>query len=236
MDAEKLSPRNLLLRKLGDSFENLVKPALEPVAYAVGEVLYNTGSPIGHVHFPESGVISVLAAYADGDTIEMATIGREGLAGIEATLGAENANARYYVQMRGNGWRLAREKLIEITEKHPVFRSLILSYTQAFINQLLISGACNGKHHVQARLARWLLTMQDRGDGPSLALTHHFLAEMLGAYRPTVTLALAQLQGAGLIETRRAMIVVRDRPGLEAASCECYKLSKQTYDRLLQRS
>lgn len=139
------------------------------------------------------------------------------------------------MQVRGTGLKLARAKFIEMSEKDGAFRSLIFNYIQAFINQLLIYGACNGKHSVQARLARWLLTMQDRSDGPSLSLTHHFLAEMLGAYRPTVTLALAQLQGAGLIETRRAMIVIRDRQGLEAASCECYKLSRQTYDRLVQR-
>jgi CRP-like cAMP-binding protein len=235
MTAEKISPRNLLLRQLDSQTLKAVMPTLEPVEYLVGDVLMDIEAPLSHVHFPESGVISVLATYANGDTIEMATIGREGLTGIEGTLGAHNANARYYAQVKGHGHRMPRETFVSFIEEMPKLRMLVFNYVQAFINQLLISGACNGKHPVQARLARWLLTMEDRNDGPSLALTHNFLAEMLGAYRPTVSLALAQLQGAGLIETRRAMIVIRDRAGLEGASCECYALSRNSYARLIEQ-
>lgn len=234
MNAAKLSPRNLLLRQLDGAIFDTITSSLEPVEYTVSEVLSDIEAPLSHVHFPENGVISVLATYANGDTIEMTTIGREGLAGIEGTLGAQNANARYYAQMRGSGYRMPREELLRFIDGIPKFRMLVFNYIQAFINQLLISGACNGKHPVQARLARWLLTMEDRSDGPSLFLTHHFLADMLGAYRPTVSLALTQLQSAGLIETRRAQIVIRDRAGLETVSCECYALSKNTYARLLR--
>lgn len=235
MNAEKISLRNLLLRQLDGPTLKIVAPTLEPVEYAVGDLLSDIEAPLKHVYFPESGVISVLATYANGDTIEMATIGREGLTGIEGTLGAQNSNARYYAQVKGQGHRMPREAFVEFLDEIPKLRMLVFNYVQAFINQLLISGACNGKHPVQARLARWLLTMEDRGDGPSLPLTHSFLAEMLGAYRPTVSLALAQLQSAGLVETRRAMIVIRDRPGLEAASCECYTLSKNSYARLVEQ-
>lgn len=233
MNAENISQRNLLLRQLDGQTLKIVTPTLEPVEYAVGDVLTDIEAPLSHVHFPEAGVISVLATYANGDTIEMATIGREGLTGVEGTLGAHNANARYYAQVKGHGNRMPRETFLILLERVPKLRALVFNYIQAFINQLLISGACNGKHPVQARLARWLLTMEDRNDGPSLQLTHSFLADMLGAYRPTVSLALAQLQSAGLIETRRAMIVIRDRAGLEHASCECYTLSRNTYARLI---
>jgi CRP-like cAMP-binding protein len=234
MNADELSPRNLLLQQLDSAVLGSVAPLLEPVDYVVGDVLSDLQAPLTHVHFPENGVISVMASYANGDTIEMATIGREGVVGIEGSLGAQQSIARYYAQVKGHGHRMPREMLVTLLDRAPEFRQVLFNYIQAFINQLLISGACNGKHPVQARLARWLLTMEDRSDGPSLALTHSFLAEMLGAYRPTVSLALAQLQSAGLIEMRRAMIVIRERAALEAVACECYALSKNAYARLLR--
>ena len=106
----------------------------------------------------------------------------------------------------------------------PSFRSLIYAYLQAFLEQVLVSVACNGAHSVKQRLARWLLTMRDRSDDDALPITHSLLAEMLGVQRPTVTNAARELERAGLIARGRQQVSILDRRGLAAASCECYQL------------
>lgn len=109
-------------------------------------------------------------------------------------------------------------------EAMPSFRSLMYAYAQAFLEQVLVSVACNGAHNLEQRLARWLLMMRDRGDDDALQITHNLLAEMLGVQRPTVTNAARKMEHAGLIVRGRPQVSILDRPGLEAASCECYQL------------
>ena len=213
----------LLLALPSDNLKRLM-PALEHITCQRRDILIDADSPLDYVYFPDSGVISVVALYANGNIIEMATIGREGCSGFQAIFRAKTSSVRFLVQIPGTASRLSRTAFIRAMEQMPSFRNLMMSYVQALLEQVLVSGACNGAHSLKERLARWLLMMRDRNDGDTLMITHDLLAEMLGAHRPSVTLAAQELARAGLIERGRQRVTILDRRGLQKASCECYQL------------
>jgi CRP-like cAMP-binding protein len=198
-------------------------PELEQVHCQRGQVLMDADGPLDHIYFPDSGVVSVVAVYADGTIIEMATIGREGCTGVQAVLGAKQSSVRLLVQIPGSAARMSRPAFARAMGSMPSFRSIMYAYLHAFLEQVLVSVACNGAHSLQERLARWLLMMRDRGDDDALRITQSLLAEMLGVQRPTITHAAQKLERAGLIERGRRQVTVVDRPGLTKASCECYQ-------------
>ena len=181
-------------------------------------------SSLNHIFFPDSGVVSVVAVYANGGIIEMATIGREGCTGVKAIFGAKRSSSRLLVQIPGSAAKMSRAAFIQAMESMPSFRSLMYAYVHAFLEQILVSGTCNGAHSLKERLARWLLMMRDRGDDDALPITQDLLAEMLGVQRPTITNAARELERAGLIARGRRQVTILDRQGLTKASCECYQL------------
>jgi CRP-like cAMP-binding protein len=199
-------------------------PDLEHIRCQSEQVLMDADSSLDHVFFPDSGVISVLAVYADGNIIEMATIGREGCAGVQAALGAKSSSAQLLVQIPGSAAKMSRAAFTRAMQSMPSFRSLMYAYVQAFLEQVMVSGACNGAHSLKERLARWLLMMRDRSDDDALPITQNLLAEMLGVQRPTITNAVGELERAGLIEPGRGQVTIIDRKGLAEASCECYRM------------
>lgn len=181
-------------------------------------------SPLDHVYFPDSGVVSVVAVYADGSIIEMATIGREGSTAVQAVFGAKSTSVRLLVQIPGSAAKMSRRAFARAMSSIPSFRSLMFAYVHAFLEQVMVSVACNGAHNLKERLARWLLMMRDRDDDDVLSITQSLLAEMLGVQRPTITNAARELERAGLIARGRREVTILDRKGLTAASCECYQL------------
>src|SRR5271169_5745615 len=217
-------PRNRLLLALPSSDLQQLMPELEQIRCDREQVLMDADSPLDHIFFPDIGVISAVAVYADGSIIEMATIGGEGCTAVQAVLGAENSSVRLLVQIPGGSAKMPRAAFTRAMASIPSFRSLMYAYAQAFLEQVLVSVACNGAHSLKQRLARWLLMMRDRGDVDALQITQSLLAEMLGVQRPTITNAAQQLERAGLIARGRRQVTILDRPGLVEASCECYKL------------
>jgi CRP-like cAMP-binding protein len=199
-------------------------PKLEHVACHREQVLIDADSALDHVYFPNSGVVSVLAVYADGNVIEMATIGREGYTGVQAAFGAKASSARFLVQIPGSAVKMTRAAFKRAMQSMPSLRNLTHAYVQAFLEQIMVSVACNGAHSLKERLARWLLMMRDRGDDDVLEITQNLLAEMLGVQRPTITNAAQELERAGLIERGRRQVTILNRQGLAEASCECYQL------------
>jgi CRP-like cAMP-binding protein len=199
-------------------------PELEQIRYQHGQILMHADSSLDHVFFPDSGVVSVVAVYADGNIIEMATIGREGCTGFQAVFGAKSSSAQFLVQIPGSAATMSRAAFTRAMASMPSFRSLMYTYVHAFLEQILVSVACNGAHSLKERLARWLLAMRDRSDGDALPITQNLLAEMLGVQRPTITNAARELERAGLIERGRRRVTILDRPGFMEASCECYQL------------
>jgi CRP-like cAMP-binding protein len=224
MSASSDWPRNRLLLALPSADLERLMPELEHIRCARGEVLMDADSPLDHVFFPDSGVISVVAVYADGSIIEMATIGREGCTGFQAVFGAKSSSVRLLVQIPGTAAKMSRAAFMRAMRSTPSFRTLMYAYVHAFLEQVLVSVACNGAHSLKQRLARWLLMMRDRSDEDALPITHSLLAEMLGVQRPTITNAARELERAGLIERGRRQVTILDRQGLIEESCECYQL------------
>jgi CRP-like cAMP-binding protein len=224
MSASSNWPRNRLLLALPSSDLKRLLPQLQQIRCQREQVLMDADSSLDHVFFPDSGVISVVAVYGDGSVIEMATIGREGCSGVQAVLGAKSSSVRLLVQIPGSATKMSRAAFTRAMGSMPSFRRLMYAYAQAFLEQVLVSVACNGAHSLKERLARWLLMMRDRGDDDTLQITQNLLAEMLGVQRPTITNAARELEDAGLIVRSRRQITILDRQGLVEASCECYQL------------
>jgi CRP-like cAMP-binding protein len=217
-------PRNRLLLALPSSNLKQLMPELQQIRCRREQVLMDVDSSLDHIFFPDIGVVSVVAVYADGSVIEMATIGREGCTAVQAVLGAKISSVRFLVQIPGSAAKMSRAAFTRAMGSMPSFRNLMYAYAQAFLEQVLVSVACNGAHNLKERLARWLLMMRDRGDDDALEITQSLLAEMLGVQRPTITNAAHELERGGLIARGRQQITILDRQGLMAASCECYQL------------
>jgi CRP-like cAMP-binding protein len=198
--------------------------------YQRGDVLLDVDHPLDYVFSPDSGIISVVAVYANGDIVEMATIGREGCTGFRAIFGATVSSFRFLTQVPGSTTRLSRIAFTRAIDSMPAFRSMMFAYVPAFLEQVLISVACNAEHSLKQRPARWLLAMRDRVDGDALFITQDLLADMRARIGPPSRILPASLELAGLIERGRRQITVLDRADLEKESCECYRLVR---DRIL---
>lgn len=225
--------RNRILNALtGSEYEGL-RPRLEPINLCVGEVLYRPDEPITHVYFPNRGTVSIVSVFEDGGSVEVGMVGNEGMFGVCVFLGSVSTPLEAVVQLPGEGLRMRADVLKQEFHKGGQFQDLLLRYTQAFITQIAQNAACNRAHHIDGRLARWLLMCQDRTLSKDLELTQEFIAQMLGTRRAGVSEAAGQLQGAGLISYKRGRITILDRSGLEATSCECYPTVKKEFKRLI---
>jgi CRP-like cAMP-binding protein len=217
-------PRNRLLLALPSSNLKRLMPELEPIPCEHGQILLDADSSLDDIFFPDSGVISVVAVYADGSIIEMATVGREGCTGFQAIFGAKESSVRFLVQIPGSAAKISRAAFTRAMRTMPSFRNLMSAYVHAFLEQVLVSAACNGAHGLKERLARWLLMMRDRSDDDTLRITQNLLAEMLGVQRPSITNVIRELERAGLLSSGRRQVTILERQGLMGASCECYQL------------
>jgi CRP-like cAMP-binding protein len=220
-------PRNRLLLALPSRNLRRLLPDVEHIHCQREQILLEADGQLDHIYFPDNGVISVLAVYADGSAIEMATIGREGCTGVQAIFGAKISSMRFFVQIPGSAAKMSRPVFMRAMASIPSFRTLMNAYVQAFLEQVMVSVACNGAHRLKQRLARWLLMMRDRSDDDALPVSQNLLAEMLGVQRPSITNAISELERSGFITFSRQQIMIRDRKGLTEASCECYQLVRQ---------
>lgn len=221
--ANEARSENKLLRQLSPSEYAKLEPDLEEVAMHFKETLFEHGKPIKYVYFPTSGVVSLVTDMRDEvNTVETGTIGREGMVGIPAFLGAKKASGRAFVQVAGSSLRLETSRFLSAANSLPALNLLLKLYTNALMAMVAQSAACNRLHPVEARMAKWLLLTHDRVEGDQFALTQEFIAQMLGVRRPIVNVAGRALQSANLIEYVRGKVTIRDRDGLEEASCECY--------------
>jgi CRP-like cAMP-binding protein len=186
--------------------------------------------------FVESGMVSLLATLEDGEQVEVGIAGREGLIGLPLALGDDRSLVEAKVQMEGTALRMDAAALHDGMEGSAALRGLLHRYALAFQAQVTMTAACNARHAIEQRLARWLLIAHDRAGMDEFPMTHEFVSMMLGVRRPGVSLAAGVLQKAGLIRYARGRMEVTDRPGLEAASCECYHTARREFARLLGTS
>jgi CRP-like cAMP-binding protein len=232
--ASKERPKNRLLRALPEvDFQRLL-PDLRTVATSAKQVFHKHGQPIDHVYFPNGGVASVTAVLSDGTMVETATVGLEGMIGIEAFFGNDAvAPGETMMQVPDtDAEQLSVAAFRRELARHGSFSDLMGRYAQATIALMMQSTACNARHHVHERCPRWLLMTHDRVRRDEFHLSHEFLAVMLGVRRQTVTVIAGTLQEAGLITYKHGRVTVLDRKGLEAASCECYALVRAKFDAL----
>lgn len=225
---------NRLLDLLPVREKRALEQHFESEALASGLILYDAGKPIEQVHFVTHGVVSLVKKLDSGETIEIATIGPEGMIGPTIALGSDTADHRAIVQVPGEALMMKASTFKKLLKDAPKLQNVLMRYTVAVLNQVAQSAACNRVHTVDERCARWLLMTHDRVKADTFSLTQEFLAQMLGVHRPTVSVAAAMLQKAGLIRYVRGVITVQDRKGLENASCGCYRAISKEYDRLLE--
>jgi CRP-like cAMP-binding protein len=228
--------QNRLLRLLPSADLERLWPRLEPVELSVKAVLLVPGASVESVHFMETGTVSMIAMLEDGTQIEVGLVGPEGMTGLSLLLGAPTSPLEGLVQVGGTALRLPATAFRTALAELPSLLGLLLRYVDAFHFQVAQSAACNGRHQIEQRLARWLLMTHDRVEGDSFLMTQEFMSTMLGVRRPGVTLAIGALKRAGLVQHDRGNARVLDRPGLEAVSCECYETVRQRYEWLVAQS
>lgn len=232
---EKLThaKQNHLLAALPIEDLRLWLPYLEAVDLPLGQVLYEAGTTLSHVYFPTTAVVSLLYVMHNGDSAEIAVVGNDGLVGISLIMGGGSTPSRALVQNGGKGFRIEAELVQKKFENSKHVLHLFLRYTQALITQMTQSAACNKHHSLDQQLCRWLLLTLDRYQGNELTMTRQLIANMLGTSGDNMRDGAQKLQDAGLIHYAKGRITVLDREGLEKRSCECYRIVKDEYERLL---
>lgn len=225
-------PHNQLLASLPPELTALVAARLERVEIATGELLYEAGTVLRHVHFPITAVVSLVSPLSDGACAEAAVVGSEGVVGVCAFMGGGKALSSAVVQHPGLAWRMGARDIADLARDHEPVMQQLLRYTQALFAHMAQTSACNRHHALGPQLCRWLLQHMDRLAGDEMRVTHERIAAMLGVRREGITGAAQALQRTGLIRYRRGRMQVVDRCGLEAHSCECYGVVQQAYARL----
>ena len=231
-DSPSLSANQLLMALPPGEYERLL-PYLEPVKFALGQVIYQPKQLIKEVYFPLGAMISLVSMMKDGSTTEIGLVGSEGMVGLPVFLGGNTATNLAIVQIEGNALKMDASILKSEFERGKQLQAKLLLYTQARLNQVSQIAACKSHHLIKERLARWLLSVNDRVNKPELPLTQKFISEMLGVRRASVTEAAQALQKAGLISYSRGQITILKRKELEEAACECYRLIHNEFNRLL---
>lgn len=218
---------NKVLLSITDKEYALIRPHLESLSMPHHLSLYEPGQPLEFVHFPNTGMVSLVIATEDGRTVEVGEVGREGFSGVQAAVGINKNQVREIVQIAGDGFRVKIGALKSVLQSAPGLERILTRYAVVQGMQFAQTAACNRLHNIEQRLARWLLITQDRVDSATLAITHDFLATMLGTDRPTVTLAAGILQDKQAIEYTRGEVLILSRTKLEESACECYGVIQQ---------
>lgn len=227
-------PRNRLLGRLPAAEYQRLVSRMQPVTLEFEQVIHTFLQPINFVYFPITGAASAVTIMENGSTIEVATIGNEGVIGHSIMDGDDDASPNDIImQIKGDALKMDASIFKQETGKDGPLRRLLLRYNKAFLTQISQSVACNGLHSIQQRCCRWLLITHDRMESNAVPLTHEFLGIMLGVRRSSVTEVLGPLHEMGLVSNTRAMIEILNRAGLEKLSCECYRKVKDEFDRLL---
>jgi CRP-like cAMP-binding protein len=232
VDADE-SSNNRLLEGLPKPSRDRLCAKAQIVSVSVEDILYHPGDSITSVYFPLTCVISLMTEMKNGATIEIATVGNEGMLGIAAYLGIDVAVSRGITQVPGKALRVGVEDFKRVAKTEEPLDIILRRYTHALLTQIARSGGCNSLHSVEERYARWLLMMHDRTNVDVFAFTQEFLSGMLGVSRARVNIVAGMLEKAGLVKHSRKQITVLDWNRLEASSCDCYRVIKEEFARVL---
>lgn len=220
---------NQMLAALPHEEYRLLQPYIELVALPRGKTIYNAGDPITHVYFVMRGLISLISSTESGAQVEVGMIGKEGIVGVPVVLNAKTSLYRVLVQVPGVGMKLKASAFREEFRRGGQLQELTLRYVDTVLMQLTQSAVCNRFHTTEHRLCRWLLVCRDRLASNYIPLTQEFISYMLGAPRTSVTATASALQKENLITYSRGKITILDGEGLEARSCECYRIVRKVF-------
>ncbi len=229
----ELSTGNRLLASMSDTDKALLRPHLQRVPLKPRMSIQKPDTPIEYAYFPETAIASVVGIASDG-LAEIALIGREGVTAFPLVLGGDRSPHEIFIQVPGAGLQIAADTLRSLMSDSEALRARLLAYMQAFITQISYNALAGSRLKLEGRLARWILMCRDRIEGDELAITHEFVAVMLGVRRPGVTLAFQALEARGLIYTSRGKIDVVDRMGLEQLADGFYGVAEREYGRLIR--
>lgn len=224
---------NHLLAKLSDEQLASLCPMLEYVHTDIKHVVHERNGPIPYVYFPHTASLSNLIILKDGSPVEVGTVGNEGLSGVELLAGATLATETCVCQIKGSSLRMKTGDFRDAVRIASPLRHFAKCYLQGYLTQLSQSVACNRKHSLEARFARWMLVTHDRVRGQEFYLTHEYLADLLGSKRPSVSIVAAGFQKEGVLQYSRGYVKILNRARLEADSCECYANIRQQFKRVL---
>lgn len=225
---------NRLLAALPAETVSRLRRHMKTVDLRHGQVLHRPNQQITDVYFPLDCMISVTVTTSEGRTAEAGAVGSREMVGINAFMGGRETNQTEYVaQIAGTAVVMPSRPLLDEFDNTKSVRDVLLRYTQAYIAHLSQNVACNRLHQIDQRLARWLMECRDRLRADEVAITHEFLGQMLGVRRAGVTETSGKLQALGLIKAARKKVRILDPGALERASCECYRVTRDEYDRLL---
>jgi CRP-like cAMP-binding protein len=224
---------NRLLETFSRSNPDLLRNRLKAIDYVHADLLAEAGTPIEHVIFPRSGLVSMVVDLVDGDRIEVAMVGAGGAIGGGVAIGATHRLCTSFAQLPGRAWLMKSADAIEIANDSPDFRHLLYMQERYIQAQAQQTAACNAKHTIMRRLCSWLLRAQDAAGGGELLLTQEHLAQMLGVQRASVSMFASQLQEQGLIQYRRGRLHITNSTGLAEHACECHAVLCQQRKRLL---
>jgi CRP-like cAMP-binding protein len=230
--ADPSRPANRLLQLLEPAAYRRVASKLKPTALRARQVLYRPDEAIPTVYFPESAVICQLSVMQNGDTIETATVGREGASWISASIGAPSMPCETIVAIGGDARMLDIDDLDREMRENAHFRDVLTEYSHALLIHSMRLTGCTGLHSLEQRCARWMLITLGRVPESRFSITHEFLAMLLGASRPSVSLVIGDFEKRGLLHVERGQIVIGDRDGLLGASCDCYDVIRRSYEQV----
>jgi CRP-like cAMP-binding protein len=225
-------PANRLLQLLEPAAYRRVAAKLKPTSLRAREVLYRPNEAIPTVYFPESAVICQMSVMENGDTIETATVGREGASWISASIGAPSMPCETIVAIGGDARMLDIDDLDREMRENAHFRDVLTEYSHALLIHSMRLTGCTGLHSLEQRCARWMLTTLDRVPENRFSITHEFLAMLLGASRPSVSLVIEDFEKRGLLRVERGQIVIGNRDGLLGISCDCYEVIRRSYEQV----
>jgi CRP-like cAMP-binding protein len=225
--------KNRLLTALPESELNFLLPHLEPVSFAVGNIIYQAGDTVRHTYFPNNGMISLLSVTEQGQTVEVGFTGYEGMIGLPVLLGQAETPYQAMVQVTAECLRIEAMHILKLFNQGGAFHDVVLRYFYVVVKQISQTCVCNHFHTVEARLCRWLTVLRERSGDKHLALTHEFLSQMLGVQRTSIGMIAQSMQNDGIIRYRRGKIEIVDAERMKRAACECFFVVREEQEKFI---
>jgi CRP-like cAMP-binding protein len=232
MESHLNRPANKLLRLLKRPAYERVAPNLKPARLRAKQILYKPNQPIHTIYFPDNAVICQMTVMTDGDTLETATVGLEGASWISASIGAPSMPCETVVAISGDAHALGIDDLDREMAENEHFRDLLTQYSHALLIHSMRMTGCTGLHTLEQRCARWILTTLDRVPEERFLITHDFLAMLLGASRPSVSVVIKNFQRDGMLRIQRGRVLLGNRDRLLRVTCDCYEVIRRSYEQV----